>query len=389
MSLEAGLRFSLAGLAALALAGCRAFPVGVLVPDTALDALSDPGFEERLDEDELEDELTRRAGVGVRAARAGSRERYWRLDAEPVAGPLAPEAFEHAEEGRAGAGLMPGDLVLVKNPTAQSLATKLVLVESTLYDHVGVLVEDEGRLFVCDSWPRFHALVKAEDFADHFRGGVRALPLGDFLAQYETLLAVRLPDPARNARLAAAALDSLEEGIRFDPHHDPADPRLSCSEYVQMLLGRAGDASELEPRAVAQDGELRRALEALGFPTTGFLVPDQFAALPGARPVAWISRHRTRAGARAVEAALALLHRRSLAGARPAEFLAVDRFRFLRYRANVALFLVLAEGWAEARGVEESARLEEELEPLLPLFFRRGDDVRPASVAIVAPARDG
>jgi hypothetical protein len=371
--LHSSLRLSLLAGVALALAACRAFPVGMYVPDSVLDALETSGFEEHVDEHELARELASRAGERVRPAAEAPGTRYWRLDVEPVRGPHAPAAFE-AADGEASDGLEPGDLVLAKNGRPQSLGTTLSVHEFTFYDHAGVLVERGGRFYVCDSWPRFHPLVKAEDFAGHFRGGVRATPLARFLAHYETLLFVRLGDPERNARLARAALASLELAAEYDPHHDPEDPRLSCSEYVEALLERAGYAPPAEARALTADAEMLGILAALGFPAGGFLVPDQLAALPGVRQVGWISRHGSRAGARAIEAAFALLHARFLGGTRVGDFLRVDRFRFLRYRRNVARFLAWAEGWAEARGVEERAELERDLGELLPLFFRTRSD---------------
>jgi hypothetical protein len=357
----------LAVLAVLASAACRAFPVGMYVPDAVLDTLARTPYVEELDERALARELARRAGWPIAPADL-PRARYWRLDEEPARGPLAPAAFD-ARAGAATVGLASGDLVLVKNGRAQSLGTTLSLAEFTFYDHLGVLVERDGLWQVCDSWPSFHPLGKSQDFAARFRGGVRATPLSRFLAHYETLLFVRVADPAGAARLAAAALDSLDQGIEYDPRHDERDSRLSCSEYLLALFERAGLARPPHPRAVSASAELRALLAALGFPTRGFVVPDQFAALPGARAVAWVSRHDTPQGARSVEAVFARLHARFARGEPLGAFLAVDRYRFLRYRANVAQLLRWAEGWARARGCAERARLEQELEELMPLFF--------------------
>lgn len=355
------------GLAWL-VAGCRAFPVGIYVPDTVLDALEGSRYAEHLDERALRRELEARAGKSLAPVDTDGRA-YWRLDAEPELGPLAPAAFD-ARDGPATAGLASGDLVLVKNPKAQSLATTLSFAAFTFYDHMGVLVERDGRWWVCDSWPSFHPFAKAVDFADRFRGGVRATPFRRFLAHYETLLVVRLAGTEDGARLAAEALASLDEGIEFDPHHDPADPRLSCCEYVESLLARAGRPAALAPHPLTDDAELVRALLALGFPPAGLLAPDTFAELPGARPVGWISRHRTRAGARALEAGFARLHERFRRDGHVADLLGLDRIHLLRLRANVALFLRWSEAWAEARGLEERSGLEEELRALEELFFR-------------------
>lgn len=351
----------------LACSACRAFPVGLFVPDEVLAALAQPSWAQELDERVLAREIEALAGTRIEPAveTAGG---YWRLDAEPALGPFCPADLDRCTHSSTG-GLASGDLVLVKMGHPQSLAITLTLEEFNFYDHVGVLVERRGRWLVCDSWPDFRLLGKADDFASRFRGGVRATPLASFLAPYETALFVRLPDEERSARLAACALASLGEGLEYDPRHDPADPRVSCTEYLQLLLERAGFEPPRVPRAVGEQAELRAVLAALGFGMGAFVAPDQFAELPGARSVAWISRHSSRAGARAIEAAFALLHARFRAGGRLADFLGVGHFRLLRYRSNVAAFLGWAEGWAIARGVEERAPLERELAALVPLFF--------------------
>jgi hypothetical protein len=355
-------------MALVALTACRAFPVGLYVPDTVLGTLAAESAFAPLDEAELARALAERAG-GPLELRATDPERLFRLDLSPPTGPFAPTELTQAA-GSAADGLRAGDLVLVKHPRAQSLATTLTFGEFTFYDHMGVLVERDERFLVCDSWPRFRPFLCARDFADRFRGGVRASTLGAFLAHYETALLLRLPEPEQAERLAAAALASLSEGIEYDPHHDPSDPRLSCSEYKLHLFERAGIRGPTEPRAVASDAELRRVLAALGFPTTGFVVPDQFRALPGMREVAWFSRHATRPAALAQEVAFALLHARFARGAPLVDFLAIDRFHFLAYRPSVAAFLRWAPAWAERRGLLDPRALADELEPLLPLFFR-------------------
>jgi hypothetical protein len=349
-------------------AGCRAFPVGLYVPGRTLDALERSTYDEDAALESVVAELRER-GVSHPAPAAGEREAWFRLDREPAMGPFEPRAADRP--GPLTAGLAPGDLVLVKNPKAQSLATTLCFTEPVFYDHLGVLVLVHGRWQVIDSWPFFSPLGCAEDFAARFRGGVRVTPLSGHLEHYETLLFVRLGDAERRAALAREALAALDEGIEYDPHHDPEDPRLSCSEFVQELLRRAGLPHPTVPRPVVDAGDLRELMGSLGFPTTGFLVPEQFLELPGARPVAWLSRHPTVAGARAVEVAFALLAARLRREGRVTDLLGIDRFRFLRYRRNVARFLAWAEALAEAEGWSDRERLERELTTLESRFFVR------------------
>ncbi len=358
----------LAPLLALALAGCRSFPVGLYVPDSTLEALSRPEYEEHLGRRRLEREL--RASFGYRGGpREPSAETYFRLDLDPPLGPLSASAC-----ARAGApavrGLRPGDLVLAKNPRAQSLGTTLTFEPFTFYDHLGVLAERSGALVVCESWPRFHPFGSAPDFASRFRGGVRARPLPAFLQRYETLEFVRLPDEMRNAALARAALSSLDEGLEYDPHHDPEDPSLSCSEYLLHLLERAGYQPPSGPRPVSPDPSLRQLLASLGFARDAYYVPEQFAELPGARTVGTISRHSTRAGVLAQRCAFELLHEHFAAHSRVSSYLAIQRFTLLRYRDNVRLFLGYALGYSRERGLTDPEELRGELGRMLPLFFR-------------------
>ncbi|MEQ1893207.1 MAG: YiiX/YebB-like N1pC/P60 family cysteine hydrolase [Planctomycetota bacterium] len=330
-----------------ALGACRAFPVGLYVPTPVLEALEPRGADASVAQ--LDAELVQRFGALPEVAT--EPERYWRIEGEAPRGPFAPERAEHEV-----AGLAAGDLVLVKNPKAQSLATTLTFARFTYYDHLGVLIERDGALFVCDSWPSFHPIGKCDDFASRFRGGVRATELGRFLAHYETLAVVRLPDERRNAALARAAQASLDEAIEYDPHHDPRDPRLSCSEYVRLLLERAGYAELPPPRAVTSRTDYRTLLQLLGFPSDAFDVPEDLALLPGARTVALVSRFDTHARLAAHRAAFERLHARFQAGARLDELLVVDRLRFLAYPPRVALFLRAAVGYEGSVALDELER---------------------------------
>lgn len=317
-------------LVAFSLGSCRAFPVGMYVPTPVLEALEPREADTSLAE--LEEGLARR--FGPLPAAGTEPEHYWRIDGDEPRGPFGPE-----RAGQELSGLAAGDLVLVKNPKAQALATTLTFARFTYYDHLGVLIERDGQLFVCDSWPSFHPFGQSDTFAARFRGGVRASELARFLAHYETLEVVRLPDAERNAALALAAEASLGQGLEYDPHHDPRDPRLSCSEYVRLLLERAGYDELPPPRSVTPRSDYRALLQLLGFPSDAFDVPEDLAALPGARTVALVSRHATRARLAAHRGAFARLHARFLAGARLDELLVVDRLRFLGYPPRVALFL--------------------------------------------------
>ena len=141
--------------------GCRSFPVGLYVPDATLDALAGSEYEEELDPRAIQRTL-RESFAYAGGPLELSPWAYYRLDRQPALGPFSPEAL--ADPGAAALqGLRAGDLVLVKNPRAQSLGITLTFAQFTFYDHLGVLVERAGRFFVCDSWPSFHPLGSAPD----------------------------------------------------------------------------------------------------------------------------------------------------------------------------------------------------------------------------------
>ena len=101
------------------------------VPTPVLEALEPR--ETDLSVAELGAELARR--FGPLPELETDPKRYWRLDLAEPQGPFEPERAGHELPGLAA-----GDLVLVKNPKAQSLATTLTFARFTYYDHLGVLI---------------------------------------------------------------------------------------------------------------------------------------------------------------------------------------------------------------------------------------------------------
>jgi len=360
---------------ALALvAGCATFPASLVVPSDALDELARrPTTVEALDEREVARGVRAVVGDAAPPLPLASR-RVHRVDRAPVGRGFLPREARGADSVWTR-DLATGDLLLAKTPGARSLGSSLALAEATYYDHVGVAVVEGGRVRVYESWPELVLVGPSPSFAARFRGGARRGPLSAFLARYEVVEVVRVLGEGRRAELGRAARASLDEGIVFDPYHDPDRPELSCSEYALHLLERAG----WEPAAAADGPELcaptanasvGRVMRALGFGSRGYLAPDAFARVPGARRVALFSRHATRAETFALRDAHLHLWRRLGDGGRVADLLAPHPWRLMRYRANVRRFLEQVKGVFRRRpdaGAEERRRVVAALEPV---FFR-------------------
>ena len=298
---------------------------------------------------------------------------FHRLDLAPPGGPYRTRRIEGSRH-EALAGFETGDLVLAKNKKAQSLGSCLTLAEFAYYDHMGVLAFENGRAYVYEAWPRIDLVSRAPDFASRFTGGVFRTPFSDFAVRYETLEVVRLPDAERNAAAARAARGSLAEDIDYDPHHDPEDPRLSCSEYILYLFEEhAGYDLAIEPIPMAANPSLRELVASLGFHTRSYVVPDAFLEVEGARSAGVLSRHPTAGELLGSRAAFQALHAHFAAHSEVGSYLAFHPTRLLRYRANVEAFL----GWARAYGATRAfAGLETvrgDLERLLPTFFVSSD----------------
>ena len=358
------------------LTGCRAFPISLFVPGETLNVLETSEFVERLDGAELDRALARRFGVspapagGSPPAPGGVR----RVDLLPEPGPFAPEALNEGDHPALW-DLESGDLLLAKNRKPQSLGQTLSFTDFTYYGHMAVLAREEGRLVVYESWPRLALLRTAEVFADRFEGGVQRVPFGRFLERYETIEVVRLePLDGRHdlgARLALAARESLDEGIRYDPHHAPDDPALSCSEYVAYLIrDKLGAELELRTRTITENPSMRALLASLGFRTDGYIVPESFSELDQASPIALFTQHPNRAAYLGNLYAYRALHAHFEAGESISSYLGVHPLRLVRFRSNVSDFLEATQSYVEAHPHVSSETLERELQAMIELFFR-------------------
>ncbi|MEW6074515.1 MAG: hypothetical protein AB1726_18210 [Planctomycetota bacterium] len=361
------------GLGALALllpaaAGCHAFPLSLYVEGEVLDELSATSFRSAVDDREIAAGMRERLGYdGGRAPYL--EEAFHRLDLAP-ADPFSPAAADDPASPFL-AGLASGDVILAKNPKAQSLAATLSFAEFAYYDHLGVLVFEDGGVWVYEAWPRLRLLSTAPDFISRFQGHVDRVPLREFLARYETLELVRLPDPGRNARAVEAARRSRAQRIPYDPYHDPEQPGLSCSEYVEMLfLAEAGYPAGLPPRPLGRNAAWARIADSLGFRAPAYVVPDDFAGLEGARSVGIISRHRTLAEARAMRTAFRVLHDRDRPDSPAGDYLAAHPWHFLVYRDTTLAYFEWTKGYVRAHPEASEATLRAAIETIYDLCFR-------------------
>jgi hypothetical protein len=312
------------------------------------------------------------SGVGAHPAGhdlgAALGDRWWRLDGTPR-GP-----FESSSLGKSDSpaldGLRSGDLVLARHARAQGFGTSLALQDFTWFNHMGVVALEADRVQVYESWATVSKFGSSPDFAGRFQGGVRRTPLVEFLRAYEELAFLRLTDAATGERLVLAARDSLQSGIRFDPYHDPERPELDCSEYVLHLAQLAG--LQLDPPRVAatSNASARAVQESLGFHRRPYVVPGGFYDLPGARQVAWLSRHPSAAQALAAREAARLLHAQLGAGGSVGDLVAFDRWRMLRLRDNVSSFLAWTDAYFACHPSLDPGVMQGVLERMLPIFMR-------------------
>jgi len=358
------------------LTGCRAFPISLFVPRETLNVLETSDFVERLDDAELDHALARHFGLSPSLEDVAphlSRDLY-RVDLLPEIGPLSPQALNE-DNHPALWDLEPGDLLLAKNRKPQSLGQTLSFTDFTYYGHMGVLAREDGELVVYESWPRLVMLRTADVFADRFQGGVQKVPFGQFLERYETIEVVRLVlldgrDDV-GASLARAARETLDEDIRYDPHHDPDDPAMSCSEYVAYLIRDKLEAElQLRARAITKNPSMQALLGSLGFRTDGYIVPESFAELDQAFSVAVFTHHATRAAYLGNLYAYRALHTHFEAGASISSYLGIHPLRLVRFRRNVVDFLAAAQSYVEAHPYVSLETLERELQAMTELFFR-------------------
>ncbi len=362
-------------LAPLAFVAACHLPVSLVVDASTVRELERTVFVEGLDEG--------RVRTAVRTwlpftgePLATDPERYWRCDRS--VGPFAPTDL--VAGAAALDGLASGDLILAKNDKPQALGTTLTLSRFTLYTHIGLLeIDAQGTPFVHESWPTIRLLSLAPSLAARFSGKVARVPLAAYVARYDTLSFVRLAGldaqavrgVLEEARLARA------EGVAFDPHHDPDDPRLSCSEYLERLLTRgAGLELVLDPIPVCARASVQALVGGLGFRTLGYVVPDAFARQPGAREVGVLSRLPSEGAVRASNEAYRVLHAHFMAaddGVGVGSYVRYDRVRLVRFRENVAAFLAWSAAYGDSAQELDGERLEADLKRLLPAFFQRLD----------------
>ncbi len=348
--------------------GCGTFPLSLYVDEAVFDELERTNLRTDVSDFEIAAGMSDRLGYeGERVSFLG--EVYHRVDRAGI------EPFPPSEVDDPGsptvAGLVSGDVILAKNPKAQSLASTLAMMEFTFYDHLGLLAIEDGGVFVYESWPKVDLLCSASDFVSRYRGQVRRISLSDFLERYETLELVRFPDPARNLAAVAEARDSVTRDIEYDPHHDPNGPELSCSEYLEMLLVEGGGYVWKCPRrAVGRNLAIDRTSKMIGFRTPDYIVPDVFLDFPGVRQVGVISIHSSSSEVLAIHEAFSVLHARDHPDAPAGNHVTVHPWHFLVFRDETLAFLELTKAYFRDHPSSDPAAIREVVEEIYEICIR-------------------
>ncbi len=320
------------------LASCQ-LPVSLVVPSSVVAALNRdqlPPFERV----EFDREVQERFGDQVQAV--DWYEGEWRQ----LAG---EDLFSEASDG---------DLLLVKNTQAQSLASTVGLATPTWFDHSGVIQVTEAGTMVIESWPDVRLVAKTPDFASRLYGKVQITPVRQFLERYHHGLILRPAGDGRQRVERALAL--AEQGITFDPYHDPERPELSCTEFVAQVTG-----VDLEPIPVSPVPSISNTRVELGWYVSCFVTPDTFLDLPGAAWIGELGRHGSLEEVRALRAMWFEIHRMSQrSGSSMGDWVGYDRFRLFGWRPRVTALLEWAVGLARfspGGDHEERARILVEL----------------------------
>lgn len=357
-----------------------------------VEVLARSDYVEDLEGGDVARAMKKRLGYAGRPA-ASKAALFHRLDLGEVRGPFRPEALDPAESPGM-AGLASGDIALARGGSPHAFGVAMALEEFCFYGHVGVLALEDGRFWIYESWPNLDASAASADVVSRLRGTVWRIPFSDFARRYETVEIVRLPDAARNASIAPGAHATLGEGIVFDPHDDPNDLALSCSEYVIDVVNRkAGYDLDLRRVALKSDPSLRRLATALGFRTESFAVPDAFAEVPGARSVGTISRYPTPSAALARRLADEFLYQHFRKTGKLGNYLAFELQGYLRYRRNVQDFVKWSQGYFRQLRITDPESIRRDLKIMAPVFFREVEHspeprrVQPRDRKKVAPNR--
>jgi hypothetical protein len=164
-----------------------------------------------------------------------------------------------------------GQVIVSEHATGTSLAISLIAERFARYTHVGLVVIDEGRPFVYESmgayiplpWQPPNALIA---------GGVRRVPLADFVVRGGIIAIYDTPPGVDAARVAEFARTQRREHRGFDGHYDPRDGRMYyCVEFVARALEAAG-APPLAPARATRNPSMQKALEWLEVRTPEFLL---------------------------------------------------------------------------------------------------------------------
>jgi hypothetical protein len=187
------------------------------------------------------------------------------------------------------------------------------------------------------------------------------MSLEEFIRTYKDLQIVRLPDPARNARMIEIVRRLHAARVQFDPYFDPQDSTtVCCTELTALAIAQAGYPPVPVWERTA-NASLLSLMTTMNVTTPGLLMAGAIEQQPAAQTVATLSRYRNAAMNLAMRDASALLHERFAAdpNARIGDWLQFNSSRFVHFHPRIELYLQAVEGLAAKQPSGDPARLRQ------------------------------
>lgn len=264
-----------------------------------------------------------------------------------------------------------GQIVVSELTSPRSLFITLFLAEPSRFIHAGVVAVEDGQAWVYEALGDLGPTLGRPPTAA-IGGGVRRVPLADYLAE-QHVVALHDPPPGTDpARMVAWARAAYTAGLPFDPYFDMDDPnRVYCTEFVARVLV-AGGAPVPATIAVNTNPSLGVISDWLGIHAAA-VIPAH-ALVAGSRQVALLSREYTPAQIEAYFAFKAELHRRFTPEQKVGNVFSFSIFRGLGLRPDVRDFMgtvrTAAAGWDDLSAAEIDRRVRalavEKLGPMPP-----------------------
>jgi hypothetical protein len=170
-----------------------------------------------------------------------------------------------------------GQIIVTEKPGSMALLMTLVAERFEPYVHAGLILFDKGRPYVYESFGVYLPIQIGRPTRG-MRGGVRRVPLGEFLAR-GGITAVYEAAPGVDRRaLAQYARDQLAKGVRFDEVFDAGDSRrVYCVEFV-ALAWQAASGKPIDGVPLTRNRSARVLLDWLEIRTPAMLLAGQLVA---------------------------------------------------------------------------------------------------------------